>query len=295
MHYTKKENGMGILLLLPALIALAALIIYPFCFAIKLSFHSQLIYEIKGHFVGFANYLETFRDPDFWNATKLSMIWVFTTVVGQMVIGIIVALFLNEDFRGRGLARAFILLPFFMPMISITLMWRWLLNESYGIINSMLISAGLIDHTISWLGTPAKAFLINIIIGIWSYYPFVVINVLAGLQTIPKELYESAKMDGANFWTSFWYITMPSIKNVVGVVAMLRIIFMFKKFDQIYMLTGGGPGVATTTMPLYAYKYAFTGMQLGRGSAITLIIATIVSIVVFLYMKLSKMNETVEV
>ncbi len=294
MRQAKKDNILGICLLLPALIALSALIIYPLFFAAKLSVHSQLIYELQGRFVGWMNYVNTFFDPDFWSATKLSVIWVIVTVGGQMFLGILVALFLNEEFKGRGLARAFILLPFFMPCVSVTLIWRWLLNENYGLLNAMLKGLGLITEPISWLGTPIAALGAVMFIGIWKYFPFVTINVLAGLQTIPQELYESAKVDGANFWAQLRYITMPAVKEVVSVVVLLRIIFMFKKFDEIFMLTGGGPGTSTTTLPLYAYKYAFTGMQLGRGSAISIIISLMVCIFIFMYMN-SKKKDKLEV
>ncbi len=288
MYYKKSDNVLGIWLLLPALIAIAALVIYPICFAAKLSLNSQLIYELQGRFVGLQNYIKTLLDPDFWNAARVSLIWLIVTVSGQMILGIVVALFLNEEFRGRGLVRAFILLPFFMPNVSIVLMWRWMFNENYGLLNSMLQSVGLIDHPISWLGTPNGALMSILFIGIWQYFPFVVINVLAGLQTIPQELYESAKVDGANIWKEFRYITLPAIKDVVSVVLLLRIIFMFKKFDEIFMLTGGGPGSSTTTLPLFAYKYAFTGMQLGRGSAISILISIMVCVVIFFYMKHKK-------
>ncbi len=293
MHYKKKENLLGVLMLLPSLLALCALIIYPFYFAMKLSLHSQLIYELDGHFIGLKNYIETFKDPNFWHAAWLSAIWVVATVGGQMLLGIIIALFLNEEFKGRGLARALILLPFFMPMISVSLTWRWLLNENYGIINAVLQGLHLVDNPVSWLGSFSRALMVVLFIGIWKYYAFVVINVLAGLQTVPKELYESAQMDGANFFEQFRYITMPAIREIVSVIVLLRLIFMFKKFDEIFMLTGGGPGVSTTTLPLYAYKYAFTGMELGRGSAISLIVAVLVTILIVAYMRLMKSRRSV--
>jgi multiple sugar transport system permease protein len=291
LYYKKSDNVLGISLLLPALIVLICLIAYPLIFAVKLGFNSQMIYELQGRFIGLRNYINTFTDPDFWNSARLSIIWVVVTVGGQMVLGIITALLLNEEFKGRGLARAFILLPFFMPGVSVTLMWRWLLNENYGLINAVLQGWGIIHQPISWLGSANGALAAILFIGIWKYFSFVTINVLAGLQTIPLELYESARVDGANLWAQFRYITLPEIKNVISVVLLLRIIFMFKKFDEIWMLTGGGPGISTSTLPLYAYKYAFTGMQLGRGSAISIIISVMVCCVIFIYLKSTKMNQ----
>lgn len=246
---------------------LSILIIYPLINAIFLSFYSQLIYELKGNFIGLANYITRLQDKEFWDSLLLSIIWTVTSVSAQILLGVSIALLLNKNYKGRNFVRASVLLPFFIPTISITLMWRWLLNENYGIFNHILMLLNIIDKPISWLGDTRFALSTLIFIGIWRFTPFVVINILARLQTIPPELYEVAEIDGANQWQLFRYITLPEIKGVLLVVILLRGIFMFKKVDMFLILTGGGPGTSTQTLPVLVYKTAFGAMLLGKGAA----------------------------
>lgn len=285
MLLVKKDKWIGLGFLIPALIFMIALIIYPLINSVILSFYRQLIYEAKGVYVGFGNYTKIIADPEFWNAFRLSIVWTVLTIVGQVVIGVGGALILNEEFKGRGLARAFVLLPFFMPTVAATLMWRWLLNEQYGAVNYILMSMHIIDKPISWLANPSLAMLTIIFIGIWRYFPFVVINVLARLQTIQQELYEAASVDGANAWHKFCHITLPEIKGVLIVVILLRSLFMFNKVDIILLLTGGGPGNNTLTLPVQAYSYAFEGMQIGKGAANSVLQFLIILVFIIIYMK----------
>ncbi|TCL70040.1 carbohydrate ABC transporter membrane protein 1 (CUT1 family) [Hydrogenispora ethanolica] len=281
----KKDHLIGIAFLVPAIIFMAILIVYPLVNSFTLSFYRQLIYETQGVYVGFQNYLKILYDPGFWQAFKLSLIWTVTTIAGQVVIGVAAALILHADFKGRGLARAFVMLPFFMPTVAVTLMWKWLLNEQYGFVNYLLMSLHVIEKPISWLGTSSLAMASIVFIGIWRYFPFVTINVLSRLQTIQQELYEAASIDGANSWKKFWYITLPEIKGVLAVVILLRSLFMFNKVDIILLLTKGGPGTSTLTLPVQAYSYAFEGMQLGRGSANAIIQFLIVLAFILIYIR----------
>jgi len=282
---------MGIYLLLPALVLLAILIVYPLINSIIISFHSQLIYEQKGKFVGLQNYIDFLKDKEFWHSFLLSIEWTLANVVGQVVLGVIMSLFLNEQFKGRTIVRGLVLLPFFMPVVSIMLMWRWMLNDSYGIINYLFMSIGIIKEPISWLGSTQYAFPVVIFISIWRYFPFVIINVLAKLQTIPTELYEAARIDGANTFSEFWYVTLPQISDVLKIVVMLRIIFMFKKVDEIMMLTNGGPGSSTEVLPLFAYRNAFEAMQLGKGAASSIIVLIILMVLMAIYFTYSDQKE----
>lgn len=286
-----KNKWVGFLYLLPALILLGILIIYPFFNALGLSFQSQLIYELKGKFVGFANYKEFLFDKDFWHSFYLSVVWTLSNVVGQVLFGLIISLMLNKAFHGRTLVRGLVLLPFFMPVVSIMLMWRWMLNDSYGMINYILISVGIIHKPVSWLGSAATAFPTIIAIATWRYIPFVIINILAKLQVIPLEMYEAAELDGANGWQKFRFVTFPEITDVLTVVIILRIIFMFKKVDEIMMLTNGGPGNATEVLPLYSYKNAFESMQLGKGAASSIILMVILSVFMAVYLHFAEKEE----
>jgi multiple sugar transport system permease protein len=248
-----------------------------------------MIYELEGRFVGLKNYIKILSSKDFWLAFARSFIWTGGTLVGQLLIGTAAALLLNKEFKGRTLVRAFVILPFFIPTVSATLMWKWLLNANYGIISFWVNTIlGREAEPIMWLTSKSFAFFTVIMIGIWRFFPFVTINVLARLQIIPEELYEAARIDGANTWQLFRYITAPAIKEVFIVVALLRGIFMLKKFDIIYMLTAGGPGTSTETLPLYIYNYAFSGMRLGHGSAAAILLFLTSLAFIILYMRSTK-------
>jgi len=287
----KKDNIMGFCLLIPALILVSMLIFYPLINAVYLSFRSQLIYELKGRFIGLANYIEILQEEEFRNALSLSIIWTAANVIAQVLLGVSAALLLNEDFKGRALARALVLLPFFMPTISIALMWKWLLNESCGIFNYTLMQLNIISKPISWLGNARSALFCVIYIGIWRFTPFVIISILARLQTIPRELYEAAEIDGASKWSQFRYITLAEIKGVLLVVILLRTMFMFKKLDMLLILTNGGPGTSTQTLPVLVYKSAFAAMRLGKGAADSIVILLIVTIFVILYMRITGKSQ----
>jgi len=287
----KRDNVIGFGLVLPALIALSILIIYPLINAVYLSFRSQLIYELKGHFIGLGNYIEIFQNKEFWDALLLSIIWTVSSVTAQIFLGISAAILLNENFIGRDLARALVLLPFFVPTISITMLWRWLLNVNYGIINYILMSLNIINKPVNWLGDPDLAIFTLIGIAIWRFTPFVIINVLARLQTIPLEIYEAAEIDGASKWMQFRYITLPAIKGVILVIILLRGLFMFKKLDMILILTGGGPGTSTQTLPVLVYKSAFQSMRIGEGAADAILIFLITLIFVIFYMKITLKSQ----
>lgn len=292
MHTTKREKAWGLAFLTPSLVLLLILVAFPLVFAIVLGFQKEYIYETRGTFVGLRNYIEILSDKNFWVALYMSGIWTVATIGAQLVLGTLIALLLNEKFVGRGLVRAFVLLPFFIPTVSATLMWKWLLNPSYGFVSYYIdLLRGADKAPIMWLSSQSWAFFTVIMIAIWRFFPFVTINILARLQIISPELYESARLDGANPLQSFYYITLPEIKEVFLVVALLRGIFMLKKFDIIYMLTAGGPGNATETLPLYVYNYAFTGMRLGMGSAAAILLFLITLTLIVFYMSRTKVSD----
>lgn len=179
-----------------------------------------------------------------------------------------------------------------MPAVAMMLMWRWMLNDSYGIINSVLTQLKFTAQPIGWLSTTALAMPTVIFVSIWRYTPFVTMNVLSKMQTIPQELYEAAEIDGASKWQEFWSITLPSIMDVLKIVIVLRVIFMFKKVDEILLLTGGGPGTSTTILPLYTYKNTFESMQMGRGAASAILLMIFIFALMSIYFKLFEKEET---
>jgi len=270
---------------------LSVLIVYPLIYSLYLSFYSQLIYELKGNFIGFANYIEALKNKEFWSALSLSIIWTVSSVFAQILLGISAAILLNENFVGRTLVRALVLLPFFTPTIAVTMLWRWLLDANFGIINYILLSLNIINKPMNWLGDSNLAMFTLIGIGIWRFTPFVIINVLARLQSIPLAIYEAAEIDGANKWTQFRYITLPTIKGVLLVVILLRGLFMFKKVDMFLILTGGGPGTSTQTLPVLVYKSAFQSLRIGKGAADAILTFLITLFFILFYMKITGKSQ----
>src|SRR6266478_6077266 len=177
----------------------------------------------------------------FWTALRVNVVWTVGTLSLQILFGVALALLLNQNILFRSLARSLILFPYFVSTVVAVLVWRWLFNDLYGILNHLLIAAGLLDMPIDWLGQMPNAMISIILVGTWKYFPFVVIAVLARLQSIPEHLYEAATIDGAGAWARFWDVTLPELRAVLLVVLLLRTIWDFKEFDLIYLLTGGGP------------------------------------------------------
>ena len=267
----RATNRLGVALVLPAAVLLLLLILYPLVETIRLSFRSQMLYELQGTYVGLANYAAILRSPSFWRALWVNVVWTAATVLGQLVVGLAAALLLHEVTIGKGIVRGAVLLPFFMPTVAVTLTWKWLLDPNYGLVNFTLKSMGLTRRSVDWLGSPNLALFAIIVVAIWRYFPFVTLNVLARLQTIPTELYEAARIDGASRWAEFRYVTLPEVAGVLSAVTLLRVVFMFKKVDEILLLTGGGPGNSTETVSIYAYRYAFQALDVGKGTAAVLL------------------------
>jgi multiple sugar transport system permease protein len=276
----------GVLLIAPAVLIFALVIAYPLGEAIYLSFFSIYTPTLQGEWVGLANYRAMLSTREFWAALGTNIVWTIGTLVLQVVIGVAIALLLNLNFYFRSLARSLILFPYFVSTVVAVLVWRWMFNDTYGILNRALVVSGLSDMPLDWLGAMPNAMISIILVGAWKYFPFVVIAVLARLQTIPEELYEAARIDGANVWSRFWDVTLPQLREVLIVIVLLRTIWDFKEFDLIYLLTGGGPIVATQTLPLLVYKQAF-GMN-AMGMASTYAIGIMVVLVTFMVLYLQR-------
>lgn len=274
----------GMLLITPSLLIFAAVIVYPLAYAIYMSFFSIYTPTLKGEWVGLENYRAMLTSREFWTALYNTMIWTVGTLTLQIVFGVAMALLLNLDFYFRPLARSLVLFPYFVSTVVAVLVWRWMFNDSYGILNHALLVSGLSDMPLDWLGSMPNAMVSIILVGAWKYFPFVVIAVLARLQTIPKELYEAARIDGAGPWARFWDVTLPQLRDVLLVIVLLRTIWDFKEFDMIYLLTGGGPVTSTQTLPLLVYKEAFGMNAMGRASTYAIGIMTVLLIFMIFYL-----------
>ena len=270
-------------MIVPALTLIAILMFYPVIQSFVMSFTKQMLYELEGKWCGLENYIKLLKDPSFWQSFKITLIWTFGTVVLQTILGVGSALLLYKSFSGRGIVRAFALLPFFTPGVSIYLVWRWMYNDISGIFNHILMTLGIIKQPILWLATPRLAIISVILMATWRYFPFVMINVLARLESISKSLFDAAKVDGANSWQIFWNVTLPQIRGVLLIVVFLRAIWMSQKFEEIFVVTGGGPAGSTTTLALLSYEQAFGAMRLGYASAVNVVIFIILIIMATIY------------
>lgn len=273
------------LLIAPTVLVFAAVIVYPLVAAIYLSVFQIFTPTLQGHFVGLDNYRALLAGGEFWVSLRNNLIWTAGTLFLQIVFGVGMALVLHQNIWFRSLARSLILFPYFISTVVAVLVWRWLFNDLYGILNHLFLVAGLIDMPVDYLGSMPNAMLSVILVGAWKYFPFVVIAVLARLQTIPDPLYEAARIDGAGPVARFFDVTLPQLRDVLVVIVMLRAIWDFKEFDLIYLLTGGGPVIATQTLPLLVYKEAFALNRMGMAAAYAVVMMLIMLAFMIVYIR----------
>ncbi|MGX8009425.1 carbohydrate ABC transporter permease [Mesorhizobium sp. ORM8.1] len=259
----------ALLLLAPAFVSLASVSFYPILNGLYLSFTNTSLITQDQDFTGFANYAQLWGDAQFWNAWWHTMWFTFASTVLETVIGLGMALILFEAFKGRGLVRAAMLVPWAMPTVVTSKMFGWLFDGQNGIINYMLLHAGLIDQKINWYGSTSTAMTAIIIADVWKTTPFMALLLLTGLQTIPNSLIEAARMDGAKGWITFWYIRLPLLMPTLLIAGLFRALDAFRVFDLVYVLTGGGPADSTETLSTLSYKVLFSTLQFGYGSAVS--------------------------
>jgi multiple sugar transport system permease protein len=226
-------------------------------------------------FVGFLNYTLVLQDPDFWSSVTVSVYFTFAAVFVELLLGLCIALVLNETFRGRGLMRAAILVPWAIPAIVTARMWGWMYAPNIGAYNALLNDLHIVNGPIDVLSSPTLAMPAVILADVWKNTPFVALILLAGLQVIPADLYEAARADGANVFQCFFRITLPLLKGSLIVALLFRTITAFQTFDLIIGLTQGGPGTLTEVLSLHAYRVLFSYVNFGQGSALAVIIAVI--------------------
>lgn len=284
-------GGTGALLVLPALLLLGALTLYPVAYGIWISFFSKHSFFPEQEFIGFANYLAVAADDEFWRSLRLGLIYSLSTIALQLALGVAAALLLHEAFPGRGLVRAITIFPYMIPTVVAIVIWKWLLNNQFGLVNYALQSAGAINEPISWMGRD-WIMVSLILVSVWQFFPFVVLAVLARLQTIPPELYEAAKVDGANALQRFLYVTLPQLASVLFVVVLLRSIWMFTKFDTPWlMIQGGGAETYIRTLPIYTYQRTFAWYEAGRGSAMAVLMFLMLVAAAAVYFHLWRREE----
>ena len=274
------------LLLAPALIIMMSVVVVPIFNAISMSFQNyNLVKPNKMGWIGLGNYEKLLtKDPLFWSSLGRTVIWVVCGVGFQFLLGFMLALILNKDFRGRGAARAVSLIPWVTPGVLIALMWSWMFDGNYGVINDILLRLRIISDKIAFLARPNTAFPSVIITIVWQGIPFFALMILAGLQGIPADLYEAADIDGATGWKKLFYVTVPSLKNTIFVTTMLRIIWVANSVDVIFNMTGGGPAYATQTLSVYVYNKA-SALDMGYASAMALMLMLVLLLAAVPYLR----------
>lgn len=284
----REELALAAVLVTPALLIISLVTVYPLARTFWISLHQwNLTRPREGRpFVGLENYRFILTDPLFMESLRVTLLFVISAVIIEIVLAIAIALLLNRDFRGRWAVRMLALLPWAVPSVVNGIMWKWILNPSYGSLNGLLYSLGIIDNYIIWLGSPKLALAMVVMADIWKETPFIMLLFLAALQTIPKDLYEAARVDGANALQSFFRVTIPLIQPVLFVAIALRTIWALKSFDLIYTLTAGGPSNGTAVIGYYTYVKSFVSLQLGRGASVAYIMTFIVLAVVLIYQRL---------
>ncbi|WP_287180093.1 sugar ABC transporter permease [Mesorhizobium sp.] len=259
----------ALLLLTPAFVSLASVSFYPIISGLYLSLTNTSLITQENEFSGFSNYVQLWGDAQFWNAWWHTMWFTTASTILETVIGLGMALILCEAFKGRGLVRAAMLVPWAMPTVVTSKMFGWLFDGQNGIINYILLHSGLIDQNINWYGSPDTAMMTIIIADVWKTTPFMALLLLTGLQTVPNSLIEAARMDGAKGWTTFWYIRLPLLMPTLLIAGLFRALDAFRVFDLVYVLTGGGPADSTETLSTLSYKVLFSTLQFGYGSALS--------------------------
>jgi multiple sugar transport system permease protein len=277
--YVKRNPDMTPYVMLGgAVIILLALTVFPLVYSLALSFHKwSLTKPGPWRFVGLLNYWDILKNPVFWRVIMNTFVFTVSAVTLQFVIGLGLAHLFYRELRGESVLRSTLVLPMMVPPILIGLIWLFMYKKDFGIINNMLKLLSI--EPITWLSKPSTAMSAIIIADVWQWTPFMFLLLLAGLKSLPVELFESARIDGASSWQIFRYVTLPLLKPIIAIAIIIRFMDAFREFDKIFQLTGGGPGVATETISLFIYRNGFRYFKMGYASALSYL--TLIIIVAF--------------
>lgn len=260
----------------PAVLIIAATILVPFGMAVFLSLHNwNLKRPGRERFIGLENYADWLTDSDFWEPLRITFTFAIGAVILILIVSLLIALLLNEKFPGRGVVRALLLVPWAIPSVVNALLWKWLLDPNYGLINALFLEFRLIETYQAWLGSMPGVMIWLTIAYSWIHIPLATLLLLSGLQTIPDDIYESAIVDGASVWQRFAFITLPLLRPMLSIVIIFEMIFALKVFDIIFVLTAGGPADATNVLGWTIYTETFRKLDFGAGSSIAMLLGAI--------------------
>lgn len=281
MKSSTNDNLIAFWLILPAMIVLLFVLFFPILSTIALSFGISF----DKYDFSFQNYLYLFSDSEFWHSLFNTVIFVLISVSGDLILGLSIALLLNQSFRGNHFFRVLLLLPWMIPSVVTGVNWRWMYNPVSGIINYVLQRLGIIDQAVSWLSSPSTALLSLCVANIWRGFPYVMLVMLVGLQSISPDIYEAGEIDGVNVWQRFFYLTLPNLKKSIIIVSALTTIWEFRQLDLIMTMTGGGPGTLTDVLVTTVYKQYFQFFHFEYASAIAVVMSVFMLIASIPYIK----------
>jgi multiple sugar transport system permease protein len=268
-----RQHWLGYILLAPAVVMIAGIIVYPLLLALDLSLQDVQIPRLDQPRKPFTldNYARLFASSEFWMSLFVTLRLIFFVTVGVFIVGIGTALLVNNRFRGRTVARLVVALPWAIPEVIAAVIFTWMFHATFGVVSWSLFRLDIVDHMVSWFSDPVLAFSVICVTMIWKGYPFVTIMVLAGLQSIPEDFYQAAKVDGASPWQRFTNITIPCLMPILAVTAVLVVLWVFRDFSSIYILTGGGPLRSTQTLSIMTYEESFGYFRMGYASALGIV------------------------
>lgn len=285
------DYHLGALFLLPGITVLGAVIACPILANLWLSLtDAHLIYP--GYTViWWENFELLLTNARFWGAFWNTILWTVGSVSLQCIIGGAAALLLNRPIKGQTLFRLLLIVPYTFPPITVALSWRWMFNGVFGVFNAVLMQLGVLDTPIPWLGNAQTALFTAMIVNVWFGFPLFTLAIFAGLQAIPKEYYEVAAIEGASGWQTLWKVILPSLRTIIGIMLVLRTIWVFNGFDILFLLTGGGPGRSTETLPIFIYVTGWGFHMLGESAAVAVLLFIVLGGLAFAYFRLLRIEE----
>lgn len=277
-------------LLAPAIVVVLLVIIYPLIMAAQMSLYEVRIFRVDRGLtgdIGLHNYRDMFDNPSFWQSLRVTLYYVIFGVIGSFGIGLFTAVLLNRPFKGRALARVLMVLPWPIPGVVAATIFVWMFNSSFGVLNYLLLKTGIVSEPVQWFTQSVPALIAVTAATIWKGYPFFTISLLAGMQSVPKELYEAARVDGASAAQQFRWITIPALAPVIGISLVIATLWQFRVFDIIFVMTGGGPSGGTETLAIQIYREAFQYFEMSYAAAVGMITLALSIISTFFYLRMT--------
>ncbi|MFE7339659.1 carbohydrate ABC transporter permease [Streptomyces griseus] len=281
------DGAFALLLTAPGIALFAAIIFYPLLSALFTGFFRQDLRLPGREFVGLDNFAY-WLNGDLFTILQQTLVFTVGATLAPFAVGFALALALNTGIKGSGFLRGVFLFPWVIPGVVVSFLWMWIFNANYGVLNGVLVQAGIIEESVAWLGRPGTAMLAVIVTKTWASFPWMMVMLLAGLQTVPKELHEAASMDGAGAIRRFFAVTWPQVRGVASIVLLLEFIWNFQHFDTIYVLTGGGPAGTTETFATAVYQTAFSGFDIGRATALGGLWMVLLLLLVVVYLRITE-------